>query len=299
MSLYISETQTLDLRNLRVSFLDADDDDILVCSCHDFDMSAPKILKEIIEDKKRVNPRLSLRAIAAKMEISSGRLSEILSEKRPLTEHYLEKISHALKLSVEDTTKLRRALQQAGDDDGKRSFAHLLNEQEITVLSDWKSYALLSFFQTSTYKDIYQTQVHKEGQFAKIAQRMGLPSEEIRNLLNIMNTAKLIKWADGKWQPELQSTMPGFDIPHEAAQERLAKDLDLAKEKLQELEVFAREFSSMTLVMDHKDLAKAKKLIRTFRRNFAKSLEHGQKKEVYQLSLQLFPLTKNSDGDKN
>lgn len=296
MSLVLSVIQTLDLRSFHVSFLNTDDDDKLRGACDDFRMSAAKILKQIIEDKKRANPRLSLRSIAAKMEISSGRLSEILNEKRPLSAHYLEKICHVLKLSSQDAAQLRRAfLRGDGAAEGESNVQSVLGEQEMTTLADWKPYALMSFFQTATYKKICQSHPGKEAQFAKIAQALAVSTEEIKQLLNTLSGAHLVKWTQTQWSPAVRSTRATYDIPDEILREGLVKDLDLAKEKLQELDAFAREFSTMTLVMDHKDLTKAKKLLRTFLRNFTKSLERGQKKEVYQLSLQFFPLTKVSE----
>ncbi len=255
-------------------------------------MSANKVLRDIIEEKQKVNPRLSLRALAAKMGISSGRLSEILNEKRPLTEHYLDKVCLALKLSHSDIASLRRALQGHSHELVKeKNYGHLLSESQVALLTDWKPFALMSFFQTGTYKAIYAEELQPTEQIQKISQHLALGASEIQAIIEVMTVAQLVRWEHNHWKPQFDSASTGYDIPSQAIQQGLENDLVLATQKLKSLDVYHRDFSSMTLVMNANDMLKAKKMIRTFRRNFAKTFEKEGKNGVYQLSIQFFPIT--------
>ncbi|WP_415063692.1 helix-turn-helix domain-containing protein [Bdellovibrio sp.] len=69
-----------------------------------------EILRSIIWKRKRDNPRMSLRQLAARMGIASGRLSELLSGKRTLTKYYFEKIAKSLVLEKNEEDQLRMAV---------------------------------------------------------------------------------------------------------------------------------------------------------------------------------------------
>ncbi|NUN06423.1 MAG: TIGR02147 family protein [Bdellovibrio sp.] len=226
------------------------------------------------------------------MGISSGRLSEILNEKRPLTEHYLDKVCLALKLTQSDISKLRRALQGNSTESVKeKNYGQLLSEKQVALLTDWKPFALMSFFQTGTYGTIWSKESLPAEQIKIISQHMALSVSEIKSVIEVMTVAHLIRWEANHWEPQFESASTGYDIPSEAIQEGLTNDLVLATQKLKSLDVYHRDFSSMTLVMNGSDMLKAKKMIRTFRRNFAKTFEKQGKDGVYQLSIQFFPIT--------
>lgn len=252
-------------------------------------MTTRLLLKDIIEMKRKDNPRLSLRWIAAKMGVSSGRLSEILNNKRPLTELYVEKFCTALKLTAEDANQLRRSFQQA-QNPNRASFGPILPEDVVERLADWKPFALMSFFQTTIYEDLKGKANTPDAQIEEIATLINLPKDEIQTLLTSMTTAQLIEWKNGQWHPVYTEATTGYDIPSSARQAGHIRDLSLAQNKVETVKVSERDFSSMTLTMDPRDIPKAKKMIRTFRRNFARSMEKGAKKSVYRISIQFFPV---------
>ena len=63
--------------------------------------------------------------------------------------------------------------------------------------------------------------------------------------------------------------------------------------KLKEIEVELRDFSSMTASIDLDQLPEAKTIIREFRQKMASLLRNGSNKtDVYQLAIQFYPVTK-------
>lgn len=258
-------------------------------------MSSHLILKRIIKEKQSHNPRLSLRLVAAKMGISSGRLSEILNAKRPLTAYYADKFCAALKLSEADINDLRRSLISPSD---KQTFGPILEEHVVEKLADWKPFALLSFFQTTIYSSIRHQHATQDRQLQEISKRLSLPIPELEPLLEAMALAGLVEWDNNAWRPAHQEATTGYDIPSHARMQGLLGDLNLAQEKIKTVSVYERDFSSMTLTMDPKDINKAKKLIRDFRRSFVRIMEKGAKKSVHQISIQFFPLVNSDDPPK-
>ena len=69
----------------------------------------------------------------------------------------------------------------------------------------------------------------------------------------------------------------------------------MAKEKL-ELKLSERDYSSLVFAMDKSKIELAKRIIREFRLKMTELCKDGNKTEVYQLAIQLFPMT---EVDKN
>lgn len=254
-------------------------------------MAPHLVLRQIVERKQQDNPRISLRWIAAKMGISSGRLSEIVNAKRPLTDYYAEKFCMALKLSEEEVESLYRALQAPSEN----TLSALLPEHVIEKMADWKPFALLTFFQTDTYLKIAAGSPTQDGQIKEIAGFMGLSEEELSVLLETMISLQLIQWNNEMWKLSSTESITRDCIPSSARPQCHIKDLSLAQEKVRDLSATKMDFSSMTLTMDAKDLPLAKRKIRDFRRSLLRSMEKSAKKDVYQISIQLFPVTADKE----
>lgn len=249
-----------------------------------------EILKKIISEKKQTNPRLSLRSIAARMGISSGRLSEILNGKRPLTDYYLDKVCIALKLPPPSVALLRKNHPNGDQKLKNKNYGSFLTDEQIESLTDWRPYALMSFFQTTAYASIAKDHQTEDLQIAHLAKKMNLPSNEISSLISLLTQNGLIHWTSNRWVPTYENATTGYDVPNEFIQKSHIKDLELAKSRLPLVDLSHRDFSSITIAIDPKDITKAKKMIRNFRRDLATSLEKKTKKEVYQLSIQFFPI---------
>ena len=65
----------------------------------------------------------------------------------------------------------------------------------------------------------------------------------------------------------------------------------MGKHKLKEIGVELRDFSAMTIALDLEKLPEAKTIIREFRQKMGTLLRNGNKTEVYQLAIQLYPLS--------
>lgn len=254
------------------------------------------LLKKIIEKKNAGHRRLSMRTLAKKIQIPSGRLSELFSGKRRLTDYYLEKIFFALKLSDDEIAQVRHAhykeLYGNADSSAKKDQV-MISREHIDQLISWKLYAVMSFLETTTYTDIAKKASGPSPQLEKIAKSLKISTAEIRSLVKVMESVGFIQWNETtkKWSANLSNTTTGYDIPSKAIQNYHSQVLDLAKDKLPSVPVTKRDYSSMTLTVDPKDVVRAKKMLREFRQKFTKKLEEGGRKEVYQLSIQFFPLT--------
>lgn len=254
-------------------------------------MRSSEILKRIIFSRRQSNPRLSLRAIAKKMCIPSGRLSEILNGKRRLTDYYLEKACAALKLSPQEVAQIRKSHYHSTETSQDRvNYGALLRDQQIEKLSDWKPYAIMSFLQTVRYRSFAKKYPTLAQQMSWMAEYLGIRESELVDVMKALTDANLICWEGDGWRPTYEKASTGYDVPNKYIQNAHARDLELAQLKLFSVAVPKRDYSSMTIAIHPKDITKAKKMIRDFRRELATILEKGEKQDVYQLSIQFFPV---------
>lgn len=248
-------------------------------------MKANLLLKKIIERKKIENPRLSLRWIARKTGISSGRLSELMNAKRPLTQYYASKLCQALKLSEDES----QSLYNSTNTDDSEILIEYSTVENFEQLIDWKNFALLSFFQTSIYLSIALKQKNQDEQIKEISALIQIPAGELTALLKNMESANVVEWQNETWSLTRKKAS-AFDFTNRTGVEGHRNILSLAERKLTTLSAYDRDFSSMTFSIDPKDFDKVKKKIRNFKKNLAQSFEKANKVGVYQMNVQFFPI---------
>jgi len=91
------------------------------------------------------------------------------------------------------------------------------------------------------------------------------------------------------------------DITSQALKEHHEETLDMGKTKLAEIDLELRDFSSINVATNLNKLGEAKEIIREFRKKMASLLKDGDTTDVFQLSIQLYPLSNCNDvteGDK-
>jgi len=81
------------------------------------------------------------------------------------------------------------------------------------------------------------------------------------------------------------------DILSQSIQKGHQGHLELAIQRLKQVEVNKREYTSVTLATNPQKITQAKTMIRNFKRKLTRFLEDTEKTEVYTLAIQLFPNT--------
>ncbi|WP_374029947.1 TIGR02147 family protein [Bdellovibrio bacteriovorus] len=255
-------------------------------------MKTHEYLKQIFIRKQIENRRLSLRSLSLKLKIPSGRLSEFLNGKRSLTEPHIERICKALKVSPDEVIQLKKMF--ASEDESKKEtpYKKVFTEEQLARLTCWKPYALMCLLQTQPYFDFAASQTGESGHAQHISERMKLELAEVDALLQLLAEVHLLQWNGFRWIPTHTAASVGYDsIPNSLIRQSHANTLALAQKKLEQLDVTRRDFSFVTMAINPKDFAKARKMIRTFRRGLTSSLEKGSNQEVYMMAIQFYPVT--------
>lgn len=244
-------------------------------------------MKEGLSLKQRNNPLYSLRAYARDIGIHPATLSQIINGKRtlPLKEcdHVAKKLNlgpkeHALfKESLTSKKSVLDSIKIPADDQRL-----MLDESYYKIISEWEHYAVLELFELSDFKRTKE----------EVAAKLDLTANRTDVVLTNLKVCKLIEVdSDGKLVKVHSDVKTSEDISSQALRESHKETLQMGIAKIDSVGVELRDFSSSTLAIDMSKLPEAKIVIREFRRKIATLLASGDKKEVYQLAIQFYPVT--------
>jgi uncharacterized protein (TIGR02147 family) len=246
-----------------------------------------EILASELLNRKRLNSKFSLRALARDLDVSAGHLSSIIHGKKSLTRMQASKIVAKLGLSPNDKTRFLASafpeiLQTKTSREIKMS---LIREDEFRLISEWYHFAILSLGATSP------NTAHP----GWIAKRLGISEIQAIDGLGRLKRLKLITtFKDGSFKQTGRPLTTTDDIPSAAIKRYHKQNLELAMIKLDSISVDKREYGAMTMAINPAKLKKAKRMIRDFQDQLWQELRVGKKKLVYTFSAQFFPVSQES-----
>ena len=137
------------------------------------------------------------------------------------------------------------------------------------------------------------TRIDFRGSAPWIAKRLGISTAKARSALERLLEADLLrKDSRGKVRPTGNQFATGTDRADLAIQRSHYDALERAAEGLGSIDVADRDFSLINLAISADRIPEAKAMLRAFRRRFSDTLEKkGDRREVFRLSMQFFPLT--------
>jgi uncharacterized protein (TIGR02147 family) len=258
-------------------------------------------LREAYLKRRSHNPAYSTRAFARQLGVSQPFLSLLLNDKRRLALDTAIRISGILQM--EDATReeflVAVAMHSQNDQRSKAFlFDRLLNgaaSQEALhrasldldrrkALGDWHSVALLDLVTTDGFDPAPRW----------IARRLGVSEHQVIDSLERLLRLGLIEKTGSGYRKvdrhlytdteRSEECIRGF---HRQVIGKALEQLDLPGEK----DFRRRDISCMSFAIDPSKLDQARKRIRKFKDDMSKLLTQGEITEVYQMNVQLFPLT--------
>lgn len=244
-------------------------------------------IKEGLSVKQRNNTRYSLRAYARDIGVHPSTLSQVIKGKRDLpyknAKGVIEKLNldpREKRLFMESLLKTKIKLDQITINENEEQF--ILDESYHKIISEWEHYAVLELFHISGFN----------AKVGEISNRIDISENRAEIVLNNLLKSGLLKESDGKLIRTEYGLRTTEDVKSQALKKSHLEALELGKNKLEEIEVDLRDFSSMTVALDINKVLEAKVIIREFRQKMSKLLREGNKTDVYQLAIQFYPLTK-------
>jgi uncharacterized protein (TIGR02147 family) len=252
----------------------------------------PKAWLEAEYRRRRTkNPRYSLRMLAQKLDMPSGRLSEILAGKRRITPTLGRKIAIRLEFPPEKIQKFIATIEneRAAKNFGKKtpnstdeSFRQL-SVDSFYALAGWEHFALLNLMKTDDFKADVEW----------ISNRLGLTPVEVRAAIERLERLEFIERTDTGFVRKVGRLTTTHDLESVALKASHRQSLEQAIESLETVPVELRDITSITMAIDRERIPQTKAIIKKFRRELSDFLESGSKTtEVYNLNIQLVPVTK-------
>jgi uncharacterized protein (TIGR02147 family) len=158
---------------------------------------------------------------------------------------------------------------------------HQLTTDAFHALADWHHFAILSLMDTASFKP--------EAKW--IARRLGISVIEARTGIDRLKRLDLITEKGGKLKRTAAHLTTTHDVSSAALKLSHHQALEQADRALEDVALELRDITSMTMAIDVGKIQEAKKLIKDFRRKLSVYLESGKRTEVYNLNVQLIPLS--------
>lgn len=246
-------------------------------------------LQEQFALRKKQNTRYSLRAFARDLGLHASTLSKVLKGERGLPIADLEKVLMRLDLSSSEREMFfSSALQPRGFKAHRskaipvRAVKVLKNDLHFQILAEWEHYALLSLLKTKGFQSNVRW----------VSERLGISSKRTQKVVeNLVQAEMLSEDENGQWVrqcPKLVSSDDTHALPLKISHQN---DLKLAMTKLWDVPIDQRDFYSIMMPINPQNLKKAKKVTRSYIRQMEELLESGSQTEVYQLAVQLYPIS--------
>lgn len=242
------------------------------------------LLREL-ERRCQQNPRYSMRAFAKALGLSPAMLSLVIAGRRGLSRSAARKVSTCLGLSPQDAQHFirnaARARTMAPPSLGEFS---QLSLDQFAVIADWHHFGILSLIETDGFSP----------RIPSIASRLGITPSEAKAAVERLVRLGLLDASGTKWKQVGAPVFVANDTSTSATRKHQRQVLEGAAYSLENDPFELRELNSVTLAMDPKLVPYARQEIRKFLMRLMTDLESkGKPREVYQLSVQAFPVSRN------
>lgn len=256
------------------------------------------LFREDFLNRKKSNPRYSIRSYAKHLGLTPAYISMIFRGQRHLSQQTAITISKKLKWPSDkqkyfinllefENSKSTESKEVARQNIIKLESENIefnsLHVDSFEVISSWYYSAIITLL----------TILKTKATIPIIAKRLKLNQVEVENAMLRLKRLGIVKNERKSWIG-LYDYLRLKSIPSDAVRNYHKQLLSKAATALDEQHFEERDFSNMTITVDKSQLKAAKKKIVDFHYEMAKLLEGREPTEVYQLSVQLFSLTDNS-----
>lgn len=245
-------------------------------------------LCEEFSKRCRKNSSYSIRAFAKLLEVDSSTISKILAGKRKISSKKLMGFIEVI--GVDPATK--EALLRFANTKCKRNQTESQDPTDIyrqmtldsfALISDWYHYAILELTFVEDFKNSPKW----------IGAKLGISTDEIKIAIARLKRLELLEEKDGTLKKtETFTTNFASGVTSVALKQFQKQMLSMAMDAIENAAPSEKDITGMTMAIDESKLPEARNLIKKFRRELSEYMEDGKQTRVYQLGIQLYPLSK-------
>ena len=242
------------------------------------------------------NSSFSMRAFARLLGQNPAAISQIFNRKRNVSEKFAVRIMQKLSFDPSRVSYVSRLFSQKKSgftisdlDEEVFTKNHTpLDPLDYEMIADWRYFAVLSLFETAG----------NQSDSGWISKRLSIPEIRAQKILEELEAKDFLRLNNtGELELSSGQLCSSDGVASAALQQRHENNLDDAKEAIFLNSLEERDFTSFTIAINPKQLPKAKKMIRKFIDTLEQTLSEGEKTEVYEACLCLFPRTNLQQPD--
>lgn len=238
--------------------------------------------------KAAANPRFSMRSLARYLGIGPSTCSEILSGKRTVSRTVASQILDRLEAPVPVRTNILAGFkgEKRATQIGPRLKLRDFNEADLW--SDWKYFAILSLLETP---DITPTS-------AFIARKLSLKKSDADGYLGILTMTGLVEKKGSHFHLTGNFYLKSSDeVISSAVKKNHSECLKMAQKALKKVPMEKRDYTNVMACFDENQLPEIKKAVRDFHNKLLRISQKGNREKVYRFATQLFPVSKELQGE--
>ncbi len=235
------------------------------------------------------NPNYSLRAYARSLQISAAALSEILSGKRSMSERRSQQLMNHLPHAQEKIATLQESFTRSTRIKQLKKYEtayaeEMLPKSQNKFMADWRYFALMSLLRTGEFKEQLDE--------AKLAMRLNIPTSEVKHVLRELQNEDLIAVDRRGILRCVEKVFRSPPLYPKTLLDRRAKaGFKLAAQAMKDPEKW-HYVDFVTITTDVKRLEEAQNMIDDFVKRLGIFLSSGAGTEVFELSVNLFSLSR-------
>lgn len=247
-------------------------------------------MSELIRRSREISG-YSLRAFAQSLETDPSAMAKLLKGKNRIGTHTIRKLGRSMALSEDEIEEFveHRRNRIGAEILPTAKILHAgnyrdLHSDQFQIISDWYHLAILELTHVESFVP----------QPKWIARVLGISVAETNDALERLQRLGLLKTGSGKkWHDLSSGFTTNITAPNRnAAQRKFQKQvLERAITALETVPLAYRDQTGVTFAIDPDALPEIRERIKKFRRELDQFVSRGKKKEVYQISISLFPLS--------
>lgn len=260
------------------------------------EMSYLTIIENEFSARASLNESYSMRAFARDLDLSASQLNDIVKGRKGLSSNKAMVIAKNLGLEGSEVLVFKALVEKEhGRSERIKNLAvkfleentyknnfKALSQDSFAILSDWYHFAILSCMELDQY----------DGSIDFIVEKLGLDYDVVQPAIKRMLREEMIDLNRGRFYPTNEMYTTSHDIESKALKNSHKQTLKQAIECIETVPVELRDITSITMAIDPEKIPEAKEMIKDFRRKMSSFLESGNKTEVYNINLQLVPVSK-------
>ena len=263
-----------------------------------------EFLRDFYEEKKRNNPFISYRYLGQHMHLDPGFLLKVLQGRLHLAERSVPSVCAFLKFSERESRYfeiLVRYNKAKTTSDIKLYFEKLMSLRESRARPVEES-------QYAFYQKWYHSAIHAllsiyefRGGFKKLASMLSPPitAKQAQESIRLLTRINMLKRDDdGIYRPADAFVTTGEKWHGAAIRDFQKETINLSAQSLDLHVKELRDISTITVALSAKDLPEIRERIRQFRQSILTLDNDNEPDTVYQVNIQVFPMTRALGGGR-